>query len=174
MAIKNSYPELPQLKYAQTSVLMDDVIAYIKTFKENKEVKAAAYAMFREESGNGRYGVNHNYIGAQADVGRWNEYLLEHVTGTLVKKENDTGDLRRFLTFDSYKGSIDFLMDRVKKRGLYIGGTTHRIIKMTIKTPEDWALAYWRDWVKGNPTIPLPDSKKRDYVSMLKQGETKF
>jgi hypothetical protein len=48
-----------------------------------------------------------------------------------------------------------FLADRLHYRGIYIGGTTYKIVKMTPGTPAELALAYTREWVTGNPKANL-------------------
>ncbi len=106
--LRNSYPELPQMPYQRTSVDMKEVIAYIKTLEVSSEVKIAMYVMFRMESGNGKSGINNNYGGIQADSGRWAPELEKHMTGTVVKKENGTGKVRRFIAFENVAGSLGF------------------------------------------------------------------
>ncbi|AYD48205.1 hypothetical protein [Arachidicoccus soli] len=174
MTVENSYPELPVLPFERTSVSMDDVIAYLQSLTVDLSIKIAAYVMFRQESANGQSGVNNNYLGIQADSGRWADYLNSHLTGTVVKDENMTGQSRRFLAFDSFEGSIDFLIDRIKHRGLFVGGTTSFIIRMQINSPAAWAIAYWRTWVEGDANAQIPDDDRNGLLSMYKKGQTIF
>ena len=98
---KNYYTEFPEIEYKKTSIDMPTVVVYAKSLvgKYDKEVVRAAYCSFRNESGNGKNGVNENYIGLQADNAKWEGLDLTNVIGTSVKKDN-FGDVRRFLCFN--------------------------------------------------------------------------
>lgn len=174
MSVENSYPELPELSPRKTTVAMSDVIAYLQLLSVPKAIKIAAYVMFRNESGNGTSGINNNYLGIQGDSGRWPDYLSAHVVGTVIENENMTGKSRRFLAFDNFKASIDFLIDRIKSRGLFVGGTTNFIIRMQINSSDAWAIAYWRSWVTGNAKAQMPDTERNGLLSMYKQGDSLF
>src|SRR5437773_2648163 len=82
----------------------------------------------------------------QADVGRWNARWDERIMGNCIIAENinvkPTGKGRRFVVFTTWQDSIDFIIDRVQARGLYIGGTTHLIVKMHVVSVKAFALAY--------------------------------
>ena len=86
----NAYPELPSLPFQRTSAAMTDVIAALKASTTLLEIKRAGYVIFRNESGNGSKGINNNYIGAQADSGRWPESFTGSFAGTVSVKENAT------------------------------------------------------------------------------------
>lgn len=174
MSVKNVYPEKPVIPYKKTSVPMADVIAYIKSLPLVEAVKIAAYIMFRNESSNGTKGVNNNYAGIQADNSRWPEKFDKNIVGTSVVKENLTGKERRFVAFDSWKISIDFLIDRVVSRGLYAGGYAQRIAKMKIDGPETWARAYIKEWVRGSKTAEPTKTEMDDIKSMYRQGAALF
>jgi hypothetical protein len=174
MSVKNYYPEYPEVPYYKSSVEMGAVVSYLKGLKVDKAVKVAVYVIFRNESGNGKSGVNNNYAGIQADNARWPDYLNKHIKGTVVKKENLTGKERRFLAFDNFSASIDFLVDRVLDRGLYVGATCRKIVKMDIRDVNDFAIAYWRSWVTGSAFAQIPANEKADILSMYKQGVNVF
>jgi hypothetical protein len=63
------------LPYKKTTVSMTAVNPYIASLHVPAEVKRAAYIIFRIESANGSKGVNSNFVGAQADSGRWQKEL---------------------------------------------------------------------------------------------------
>jgi len=164
---------LPEIPYQKTTVSMDDVIAYIGQSNYSVEVKRSVYVIFRNESGGGRSGVNNNYIGLQADNAKWEDEISEKIVATCTKVENMTGKGRRFACFASFKDSIDVLEFKVVDRGLFIGGKAHPYSNMDVKTPEDFALAYWIEWVTGEKT--LPDSQfAKDIASMYNQAVSKF
>ncbi|SEA59307.1 hypothetical protein SAMN05192529_13136 [Arachidicoccus rhizosphaerae] len=171
---KNYYPELPVVDYHKTSIEMGVAIAALKAFDVSRQVKIAAYCIFRIESGNGKYGVNNNYIGAQADNNRWPDSLNQYIIGTAVKKENMTGKERRFLAFKDVSGSFAFLIDRILSRGLYVGGHCNVIADMDINDAQDWAVAYEKSWVYGSKTAKIPDSELRNILSIYKAGERVF
>lgn len=173
----NSYPEKPILKYQKTSVEMGLVVAAIKELQIPVEVKRAAYIVFRNESANGSRGINNNFVGAQADAGRWSEKFDNHITGVVYKTENGTGKMRIFLAFGSYKDSVSFVADRVEARGLYVGGNlvVKSIgLKMDIKTPEDLAVGYQRGWVKGSKFYVPTEKENSDFLSMYRQAAKIF
>lgn len=173
----NSYPEKPVLKYQKTMVEMGLVIPEIRQSDTMTEVKRASYIVFRNESANGSKGINNNYVGAQADSGRWPEKFDNRISGVVYKAENGTGKMRTFLAFSSYKDSVSFLIDRVLARGLYIGGTlvVKSIgLKMAIVSPEDLAIGYQRGWVKGSKDYMPTEKETNDFLSMYRQAEKIF
>lgn len=172
--MKNYYPEKPAINYMRTSVEMGAVVAYIQSLTVDKEVKRAAYIMFRNESGNGKSGINNNYAGIQADSGRWPAQFDAKIAGVVIKKENGTGKEMLFVALHSWKDSIDFLIDRVISRGLHVGGYAHLVAKMNIETPEQLAIAYKRDWVTGNRKYNPTPAEATAFLSMYRQAEKIF
>jgi hypothetical protein len=172
--MRNFYPEFPILPYEKTLVRMDDVIACIKWLQVDKEIKRAIYCVFRIESGNGTQGINNNYIGLQADSARWDTSYNKYITGVCIKEENRTGKQRAFLCFHNYTNSIDILADKLKARGLYVGGTTHLITHFEIKTPSDLALAYEREWVEGSANYKPTEEETKMFLSIYKSAEGIF
>ena len=170
MSITNSYPDKPIVPYKQTTCKMPDVINYIIGLPFSKEVKRATYIIFRNESANGQSGVCNNYIGMQADSGRWDAKFDSLIVGTCTKNENMTGNARRFVALRDFKASVDILADKVLARGLYVGGTTHKILKMDVKTPADLALAYHREWVTGNAKATITKDQLDNFLSMYRQA----
>lgn len=174
MSLKNYYPDYPEVPYKKTQVSMDAVIAYIRRLSVSVAVKIAVYVVFRNESANGAAGVNNNYCGIQADNARWPDFLNEHIVGTTIRNENMTGNARRFLAFDSFEASVDFLADRIQDRGLYVGANCNKIVSMYIADADDFATAYWRSWVTGNAMAQVPKADKADLISMYNQGSQIF
>ncbi len=170
----NYYPEKPVFKYQKTSVEMGLVVAYLKSLQIDNEVKKTTYIIFRNESANGTSGINNNYGGFQADSGRWPSEYDSEIAGTVIKTENGTGKQRIFLAFNDYKGSIDMLAGRVQVRGLYVGGTTHKIVKMNITNEGLLAIAYKREWVTGNPIVLTSTDEQRNFISMYNQASKLF
>lgn len=171
---KNFYPEKPIIPYKKTSVDMPTVIAYINSIGVDVELKRSVYIFFRNESQNGQKGINNNYAGVQADSGRWQSQYDDDIVGIVVLNENQTGKQRLFCAFKDFKASVDFLIGRLKARGLYVGGTTHKIVKMEVKTPNDLAIAYQREWVTGNAKYNPPANKINNFLSMYKQAQKLF
>lgn len=169
--MNNSYPEKSILAYKKTFVAMADVISDIKKSTENVDIKRMAYVMFRNESGNGKSGINNNYCGFQADSGRWSPLYDNIIEGVVKKVENGTGKDRLFLAFYDVNGCLSMLFDRVKGRGLYIGGTTKKIwVNHLIKDVNDLSLAYQKEWVKGSiNAVPTPQEKS-NFISMYNQA----
>lgn len=170
----NAYPEKPTVAYKPTHVEMALVIAYMKLQPHRTEIKRAAYCMFRNESGNGSKGINNNYAGIQADSGRWPVRYDKAIAGVVQKVENKTGKVRLFCAFDSFATSIDFLLERIESRGLYIGGTTHLITKIKVDDPAELALTYKREWAAGDADW-LPKTKEdlkalSNFQSMYRQA----
>lgn len=170
----NAYPEKPLIPYKATRVEMALVIAYIKLSKYPLEVKRAGYCYFRNESGNGSKGINNNYAGVQADSGRWPSKYDDKIIGVVSKPENKTLKVRLFCAFESFTTSIDFLLERVEARGLYIGGTTHLITKVKINTPAELALNYKREWAAGDKNWKPKTEEDllglRNFESMYRQA----
>lgn len=127
MSIKNFYPQFPEIPYKQTSIDMPTVVFFAKSLiaKYPIEVVRMGYVIFRNESANGKSGVNNNYIGLQADNAEWTGLDLSNVVGTSVKTDG-AGDTRRFICFnaDGYKTSFDFLCHKVQQRGMFRDTTT--------------------------------------------------
>lgn len=170
----NFYSTLPEQNYYRTTVEMGEVINALKKFPVSREVKIACYVIFRNESGNGRSGINNNYIGAQADSGRWPDHLDRYITGWTQKKENMTGKSRLFLTFAGVEGSLAFLIDRIQDRGLFVGGTCNKVAEGYIADADDWCRYYWKSWVTGDEDAKIPASELQGLISMYNQGEKVF
>lgn len=166
----NAYPELPVLPYQQTAVAMDVVVRAFNDAAGPLEVKRASYVIFRTESGDGQKGINNDYVGAQADSGRWPEALANDFSGVVLKPENGTLRTRLFLGFKSIDGNLSFLMQRIEGRGLYIGGMTHDFLTMTINTADDLARAYHKEWVTGSAVSEPGVAEKEAFVSMYRQA----
>jgi hypothetical protein len=145
--MKNSYPEKPEVKYQKTTVEMGLVVAYLQSLQVPSEVKRAAYVMFRNESGNGSKGLNNNYAGVQADSGRWPSKWDESIVGTFAKAENGSGIVRLFVAFRSWQDNINFLVDRVEDRGIYVGGFERLITKKNVTDQIDLKTAYKRGYI---------------------------
>jgi len=88
--VHNAYPELPVLEFTRTSVAMADVIKHISEAAVETPIKRASYVIFRNESGNGKKGVNNNFIGLQADGNRVVDKWTPFIAGTCVHAENMT------------------------------------------------------------------------------------
>jgi hypothetical protein len=171
---QNAYPEKPELPFQQTTVAMPDVIAYLNKQPLPVEVRRTTYVIFRNESGNGRSGINNNYVGAQADGGRWPQKFDDRIVGTVAKAENATGKVRLFVAFESWTDSVDFLADRVSARGMFIGGTTHQVLTMTIDDPQDLARAYQKEWVTGSADAEPSEEQSQAFLSMYDQATTRI
>lgn len=172
--MQNSYPEKPEVKYQKTTVEMGAVVSYMKLLQVPMEVKRAAYIMFRNESANGTKGLNNNYAGVQADSGRWPAKWDNDIVGTVSKTENVTRKVRLFVAFHGWQDSINFLIDRVQDRGLYIGGYARLIAKMRITDAIDLAIAYKRDWVKGLKGYNPTEEEVANFLSMYRQAAKIF
>jgi hypothetical protein len=170
----NAYPELPKLTYQHTTVPMPDVVAHLQAQNVPTEVKRATYIIFRIESANGHKGINNNYVGAQADSGRWPAGLDPALSGTVTIPENQTGKLRIFLAFASWTGSVAFLADRVTARGLHVGGTTHQVLTMPVTDAHALARAYQKEWVQGSASAEPTAQDLSDFLSMYAQAEKLF
>jgi hypothetical protein len=158
--VKNAYPELPELPYQKTSVTPLEVQNYINTLPIKREVMISTYTIFIIESGHGKKGVNNNYAGIQADGSRLLSEWASRVTGTCVLSENMTGKARRFVCFDSFTDSIDYLANRLQKRGVFIGGTAIPYSRLKVTDPPTLARAYWKEWVQGDNSEPPADHVK--------------
>lgn len=172
--MNNSYPEKPVLPYQKTTVSMTDVVRSLAAMNVPAAVKRAAYCIFRFESANGKSGVNQNYGGMQADGSRWPAAYDHLITGTCVKAENSTGKERRFLCFASVNDFLKMYVDRLMKRGLYVGGKTHLKVEMNVFTEGDLVKAYEKDWVQGNKSAEPSAEKTKNFLSMYKQAKALF
>lgn len=173
MAVVNAYSEKLLLPYKKTVVKMDDVIECLDKLQADTEVKRAAYVMFRNESANGTCGINENYTGIQADSGRWPAEFDKIITGVVRKKENK-GIIRYFVAFENVNGNLDMLINRVAKRGLYIGGATHKIWPQQINDSTTLARAYYKEWCKGNIAAEPSDLEVANFNSMYRQATQLF
>lgn len=171
---KNSYPEKPIVPYKKTTVNITEVNSFIDTLQVPREVKRATYILFRIESQNGQKGINNNYAGIQADSGRWAAKFDSQIVGTVELKENKTGYLRRFIAFSDFKASVEFLADRVQARGLYIGGTTHKITQIQVTDKETLSRVYLKEWVKGDPHAEPTPEEKTNFLSIYQQAAIRF
>lgn len=174
MKVHNAYPEKPEVPYMRTTVSMPEVVAFLKTLDETKEIKRAAYMFFRMESANGKSGVNNNYAGVQADGNRWPVAYDELISATTVTPENKTNKVRRFVVFDKWQDSVKFTVENVARRGMYIGGETFHISKLKVRNLTDLVKAYKREWVTGNEKYMPTEEECAPFISIYKQAEKIF
>lgn len=162
------------LPYQKTSINMKLVIAALAALKVDREVKRMAYIMFRNEGANGNSGINNNYCGFQADSGRWDRSHDDKISGVVSKVENGTGRPRLFLAFKSIDGCLEMLVERVIGRGLFIGGTTKKIVVMKITNIGDLCRAYKKEWVSGSAKAEPSTLELNNFKSMYRQAEQFF
>lgn len=148
MSTKNYYSELPEIKFKQTVKRIDDFTVFCRSLisKYTIEELAMALMIVRNESANGKKGVNNNYAGIQADCGRWSN-LPGNPVATCVKIDSG-GVVRRFLCFsedDGYKISLELVAIKAKER------------KMTT------AYHYMKSWVGKQD----PKKIEIDYITRL-------
>lgn len=172
--MKNYYEDKPLVPYRKTTVEMPAVVEYLKKADAPTEVKRAAYVMFRFESGNGSKGLNDNYVGAQADSGRWPAKFDDAITGVVQKIENGTKKTRLFLQFATFGAGLDFLLERVESRGLYVGGFERLITKKQVNDPRGLAIAYKKSWVHGSNRHKPTEAEISSFLSVYRQAEKIF
>lgn len=170
----NYYTDKPIVPYIRTSVDMDKVIDALQKIDGDREIKRMAYIMFRNESANGTKGINENYCGFQADSGRWAAIHDPSIIGVVDILENKTGKRRLFLAFNDVSGCLSMLVERVQGRGLYIGGTTHKILTMPVHDSTDLARAYVKEWAAGSPTAEPTEQELNNFLSMYNQASRLF
>jgi len=174
--VKNYYPELPKVPFAATQVPMSDVIHYLQGKGINKEILRAVYCVFRNEGGNGTKGICNNYGGIQCDSGRWSPDTLSHYfIATTYQVENLRHTMRGFLCFASYETFLDFLIDKITQRGLYIGGTiNYETDHTTIANIDQWVDQYEKVWVEGDVKAVGDTDEKQEFESMYHQATALF
>jgi hypothetical protein len=172
--MKNYYEDKPIVPYRKTTVEMPAVVEYLKKAEVPPEVKRAAYIMFRFESGNGSKGLNDNYVGAQADSGRWPAKFDDVITGVVKKIENGTRKERLFLQFASFGAGLDFLLERVENRGLYVGGFERLITKKPVPDARRLAIAYKKSWVHGSNKYKPTEAEISTFLSVYRQAAKIF
>ena len=154
---KNVYPELPEIPYKKTKIDMPTMVVFAKSLigKYPIEIVRMAYIIFRNESANGKSGVNNNYIGLQADNAVWQGVDLNNVVGTSVKMDG-AGDTRRFICFNDngYKTCFDFLCYKIQQRKI----TDYR--------------SYQDHWV-SNPKEDTPEAES-DFHSLMSSAMKAF
>jgi len=175
MIIRNSYPEKPIVEFCKISVEMAKIENILKLSTAHREVKAAALVIIRNETGNCKSVINNtNISGVQSDSGRWASIWDNKIVATCQKNEGMTGKLRGFVVFDKLETGIDFLIDRIENKGLFIGEKVDsRYYNGNVTTPEQLAVAYHQEWVMGDKSQPSAQMIK-DFVSMYKQAILKF
>lgn len=173
-SVQNAYPDLPEIPFVRTTISMAEVVHYLSDTASPIQVKCASYVIFRNESAAGQKGINNNYIGLQADGNRQAKKWTPFFAGTCVLAENMTGKLRRFICFKDWMTCVDILADKISSRGLYVGAYAHPYANMRIETADDWPLAYWREWVKGDGAAPIPDAEKENLLAQYKRAIIEF
>jgi len=141
------WKNLPVIPYQQTSVNTADVANYLKS-KGNSidsSVKRATYAIFIIESGNGKKGINNNYIGLQTDGGGFISTDANFVKGSTTLLDSG-GNCRAFATYNTWQECIDHLIEVMKSRKQ--GSLSGRQIVPT--NPDDsnyFGTGYASNWV---------------------------
>lgn len=177
MLPKNAYPNLPVFDYERTQVSLDEVFDYMNNGLHTQyalEVLRSAWVIFYNESAAGKKGVNNNYNGIQTDGSKLGQPWDDLVIGTVVIKDNMTGNYRRFAAFENWQTSVHYTVDRVYKRGLYIGGFAHPYSNMRIGTVNDLARAYGKEWVEGDKAFEMPEKDIEAFTELYNSTEGKF
>lgn len=171
MTLFNSYPNKPVIPFRSVRVEMGAIINAIKNSNHLVEVKRAGYVIARNETLNGQKTVNGtNICGAQSDCGKWQDEYDYSIVATCIKKENLTGKQRGFIVFDTLQHGVDFLLDRIKAKGIFIGEQVDgKYFKGDICTPEQLADAYEDEWVYGEDH-KTTFKEIQDFDSMYKQS----
>lgn len=177
----NAYPEKPMVPYERTTVSMTKlpdgsggVIEYMQAADCDPEVKRAAYILFRTESANGQSGLNNNYVGCQCDSGRWPAKFDALIIGVVQKVENGTGRTRLFAAFDRWQSCVDFLLDRVQTRGLYIGAKALPISHLLVTDETSLVRAYTKEWAQGRADAEPTSDTIAAWHSMYGQAMALF
>jgi hypothetical protein len=120
----SSYPNLPVIPYVRTYISDDEMMRILKP-NFSKEVALAAFAIMKNEQGEGdRFrGFNNNYGGMQTDSGKWSNDGA--ITGRLCLKDG-SGEFREFASFSNAEEGIKYKTTKIKNFGIYIGGTPKR------------------------------------------------
>lgn len=169
MSVKNSYPELPEVEYYESSTDKQKIINLLRALNYKNAVKQMAYIICYNESAGFKKGINTtNYAGFQADSGRWapDSKWKNTFLSTTVKNENMTGDARRFLVFKTTLGCLDLLCYKINERGMYLGAAGNL-------TPQDLALSYWHFWVKGDNS-KMPANEMSDFITLYNSVKGTF
>ena len=165
MAIRNAYPELPEIPYVRTTVGMPDVVARISQAAVSVHIKRAAYVIIRNESTSGQDGINDNYAGLQADGDPRPAQWTPLIAGTCITNEHTTGNLRRFLCFRVWTDCMDLTIALVGDRGIYVGGVAHPYCgSFPIHSIDSWPDGYYKEWVAGDANARISDSDKQDLL----------
>ncbi|KAI0243872.1 hypothetical protein L0F63_006391 [Massospora cicadina] len=162
-----------KLHFADKWLTVDGLIGP-KSYLDYMFTDSLVFTTYRKKSGNGRKGVNNNYAGIQADGARWPAVHDAKIIGTVIKKENVTGKERIFVAFESYTDSLDFTIENITRRGLYIGGTPFKFHKELINSPTDLMIAYKKEWVIGSSKYAVNESELKGFISMYRQSEIIF
>ena len=175
MAYKNSYAGiLPTLNYIGTPVSKADLLQYIDSTNYSVEIKTAVMTIVVQEvdndsTGTIKIGVNNNMVSAQGDGNKWDKSYNKYFTGVTFTKS------RWFMCFDTWQHSVDFMLDRVKVRGMYIGGYAPMYAKTTINNLDTFITAYQQEWVEGRHILSAPiDQKQKDSLSSIYNHAYKY
>jgi hypothetical protein len=172
--VKNAYPSLPEIAYSKTKIGTTEVVSYLQSLSVSDEIKRAVYIIFGNESAYGAKGINNNFGGIQADGGKIGRGFDNKVVGTTVLGENMTGKQRRFVVFDRWQTSIDYIVALVSARGLFIGGNAKTYAKMQVNSVSDLARAYWKEYVMGDTKSEPPLSEKAHFIAQYAAAVLKF
>jgi hypothetical protein len=171
--MKNAYPSLPVVPYQKTELQPSLVAGFLNKLQPSEATIAqrhATFAIFLNESGLGRKGVNNNYFGFQADGSQLPEPVRHFVKATCTQNENMTGNPRIFCVFDTWQDCITVALYMFIHRGLYIGGKAHPYSKnLEVTDIPTLATAYWNEWVVGENTGASKQFKK-DFTALYKLG----
>ena len=185
-AVKNCYPELPEMPYKQEAIAEADVVAHIHTLPFNTEAKRTTFTVSFNETGGFKALVNNNAAGLQGDNARWRHSWDGVIKATTVKNENMTGNARRFLVFDRWQSSIDMLAFYMNSRGIYVGGNAKDFANINPVGPArqdqvtgkplatDLYTAYYRGWVIGDIKAAPRKPDIADFTLLYLKSQTIF
>ena len=175
--VHNAYPELPELDCQPTQLSEAEVVDFMKTTLASQyplECLLAAFTIWFEESDGGKKGINGNYAGVQADGAQLKAPWDGEVIGTVLVRENMTGDMRRFVVFNNWQTGIQYEVDRLYMRGLYIGGYAHPYANQKVTDVRSLAICYGKEWVQGDKNYQMPEDDIADFALAYYRAQQKF
>ncbi len=172
----NSYAgQLQEIAYQAIPVSRDDLRTYIDSTNYNAEQKTSVMTLIRNEgssdsTGKYKFGINNNFGGIQADVDKWPRKWEPHFVG-VVHEHDRNGDYRWFIAFDTWQSCVDFMLERTKDRGIYVGGYAKVYAKTIIDSVDTFITAYYQEWVRGEHILskPIPSDEYSDLLKIYKQ-----
>ena len=106
-------------------------------------------------------------------MNKWPRKWEPHFTG-VVHEHDHNGDYRWFIAFDTWQSCVDFMLERTKERGIYVGGYAKVYAQTIVDSVDTFITTYYKEWVNGSSKTPNINKEEHQTLLSIYNQEYKY